>query len=255
MRWWLAPRTGSWNATGSDRSFWSVSQLQASPAVSSWVVSDSEVSALDVSEEDHDLGSDSDPTQVPKPESATELLRTLTEWLLVAVCALALALLIRTFLVQAYYIPSSSMEDTLREDDRVLVNKLSYRFGDIERGDVIVFSKPANAPGNINDFIKRVIALPGETISFSNGQVLINGEAYDEPYVGRARTYVNGRLMDCANEPPSADVCLVPDQTVFVMGDNREGSTDSRTFGPIEIDSIVGRAFIKLWPLGDMGFL
>ena len=188
-------------------------------------------------------------------QAAQELLRTLLEWVLVAVCALAMALLIRVFLMQAYYIPSSSMEATLHKDDRVLVNKLSYRFGDVGRGDVIVFTKPDNAPGEINDFIKRVIALPGDTISFSDGQVLIDGEPYSEPYVGSNRTFVNGRLMDCANDPPSVDHCLVPEGTVFVMGDNREGSTDSRTFGPIDVDSIVGRAFIKLWPLGAVGFL
>ncbi len=215
----------------------------------------SDHSGLDHAEENNDLDSDEDSVSLPQPDSAQELLRTLVEWLLVAVCALAMALLIRMFLVQAYYIPSSSMEATLREDDRVLVNKLSYRFGDIQRGDVIVFSKPDGAPGEINDFIKRVIALPGETVAFSNGQVLIDGEPYNEPYVDLTRTFVNGRLMDCANEPASADYCLVPEGTVFVMGDNREGSTDSRTFGPIEIDSIVGRAFIKLWPLGDIGFL
>ena len=208
--------------------------------------------ALDPDELDGQHGSDEQPGQ---SQAAQELLRTLVEWVLVAVCALAMALLIRMFLVQAYYIPSSSMEDTLHEDDRVLVNKLSYRFGDIERGDVIVFSKPDNAPGQINDFIKRVIALPGETISFSNGQVLIEGVPYSEPYVGSNRTFINGRLMDCANNPPAVDHCLVPEGTVFVMGDNREGSTDSRTFGPIDVDSIVGRAFFKLWPLGDFGFL
>ena len=166
-----------------------------------------------------------------------------------------MALLIRMFLVQAYYIPSSSMEDTLHEDDRVLVNKLSYRFGDIQHGDVIVFAKPDDAPGDISDFIKRVIALPGETIAFSAGEILIDGQPYSEPYVDSARTFVNGRLMDCANEPSSPEYCLVPEGMVFVMGDNREGSTDSRTFGPIEIDSIVGRAFIKVWPPGDIGFL
>ncbi|MDE0067888.1 MAG: signal peptidase I [Acidimicrobiaceae bacterium] len=204
---------------------------------------------------DHGLGADDELGSTPGSNSARELLRTLVEWLLVAVCALGLALLIRMFLVQAYYIPSSSMEETLRNDDRVLVNKLSYRFGDVERGDVIVFAKPDDALGDIKDFIKRVIALEGETISFSNGRVLIDGEALDEPYVDRPSTFVNGRLMNCANEPAAADYCLVPQGTVFVMGDNREGSTDSRTFGPIEIDSIVGRAFIKVWPLGDIGFL
>lgn len=216
--------------------------------------------AVDSSEPDRtelDDEHDSDEIHaVPgQSQAAQELLRTMVEWLLVAVCALAMALLIRMFLVQAYYIPSSSMEATLHKDDRVLVNKLSYRFGDIERGDLIVFSKPDDAPGKINDFIKRVVALPGETISFSNGQVLIEGELYSEPYVGSNRTFINGRLMDCADDPPSTDRCLVPEGTVFVMGDNREGSTDSRTFGPIEIDSIVGRAFIKLWPLGDVGFM
>ena len=209
----------------------------------------------DQTELNDELGSDEVHALMPQSQGAQELLRTLVEWLLVAVCALAMALLIRMFLVQAYYIPSSSMEDTLHQDDRVLVNKLSYRFGDIERGDVIVFSKPEDAPGEINDFIKRVIALPGETISFANGQVLIDGGSYAEPYVGNTRTFVNGRLMDCANDPPTAHYCLVSEGTVFVMGDNREGSTDSRTFGPVDIDSIVGRAFIKLWPLGDIGFL
>lgn len=210
-------------------------------AVSSWVVSDSGVSPTSTAD-----------VAVPR---VNKRLRVLIEWLLVAVCAFALALLIRTFLVQAYYIPSSSMEQTLRENDRVLVNKMSYRFGDVSRGDVIVFAKPANAPGTINDFIKRVIALPGETITFENGEVLVNGEVLAEAYAPPGRTFVNGQLMDCANTLPSVNYCLVPQDTVFVMGDNREFSTDSRTFGPVAIDSIVGRAFIKIWPLGDLSFL
>lgn len=197
-------------------------------------------------------GTDDPPDET---QGARAQLRTLVEWVLVAVCALALALLIRTFLLQAYYIPSSSMEETLHQNDRVLVNKLSYRFSDVGRGDVIVFAKPDDAPGQINDFIKRVIALPGETISFVDGRVLIDGVPQSEPYVGNNRTYINGWPMDCADDPPSVDRCLVPEGTVFVMGDNREGSTDSRVFGPIDIDSIVGRAFIKLWPLGSFGFL
>ena len=88
-------------------------------------------------------------------------LRSLIEWVAVAVGALAVALLIKAFLLQAFYIPSESMTDTLNVDDRVLVNKLSYRIGDIERGDIVVFEKPPTAPGSITDFIKRVAALPG----------------------------------------------------------------------------------------------
>lgn len=209
-------------------------------------------------EEKNDFGSyegSGSAPQAPQPKSVQERLRTLVEWFFLAVCALVLALLIRVFLVQAYYIPSRSMQHTLQEDDRVLVNKLSYRFGDIQRGDVIVFAKPDNTPGETKDFIKRVIALPGETIAFSDGQVLIDGNPYYEPYVDRSITSTSGQLMQCANEPHAVDYCLVPEGTVFVMGDNRESSTDSRTFGPIEIDSIVGRAFIKLWPLGDIGLL
>lgn len=206
-------------------------------------------------ESDDADGTDELQGETLAPRAAKQLIRTLLEWVLVAFFALGMALLIRMFLAQAYYIPSSSMEETLKADDRVLVNKLSYRFGDVGRGDVIVFSKPDNAPGQINDFIKRVIALPGETISFADGGVLIDGVPYDEPYVGNNRTFVNGWLTDCANEAPSLDRCLVPEGKVFVMGDNREASTDSRFFGPIDIDSIVGRAFIKLWPIGDIGFL
>lgn len=253
-----------------------VLRLRPPAAVSSWVVSDFGVRptsadrltdaeaepvrsrpAVDSSTDDPaDFDEQHRPDEQPsQSQAARQLLRTLAEWVLVAGCALAMALLIRMFLVQAYYIPSSSMETTLQENDRVLVNKLSYRFGDVGRGDVIVFSKPDDAPGQINDFIKRVIALPGETISFSDGAVLIEGVPQFEPYVGSNRTFVNGVPMACADSPPAADRCLVPEGTVFVMGDNREASTDSRTFGPIAIDSIVGRAFIKLWPLGDFGFL
>lgn len=181
-------------------------------------------------------------------------LRTLLEWVAVAVGALAVALLIKTFLLQAFYIPSGSMEETLHEDDRVIVNKLSYTFGDVGRGDVIVFEKPPQAGGDINDLIKRVIALPGETITLVDGDVYVDGNRLDEPYVGDTPTLPIGIIPDCVNEA-AADRCTVPDDTVFVMGDNRDGSTDSRRFGPIEQDTIVGRAFLKVWPLSDIGFL
>ena len=200
---------------------------------------------------------DAEPIDDPQQENADppNLVRTLAEWILIAIIALGISLLIRSFLMQAYYIPSTSMAPTLQGDDRVLVNKLSYRFGDVGYGDVIVFARPANAPGTINDFIKRVIALPGDTVSFAGGQVYVNGEPLDEPYVNGSPTYVNGRVMNCANETYRIDTCLVPSGMVFVMGDNRLASTDSRFFGPIEMDSIVGRAFIKIWPPGSVGLL
>ncbi|MEM7142305.1 MAG: signal peptidase I [Actinomycetota bacterium] len=194
----------------------------------------------------------------PEPESRDlqSTIRTLIEWAAVAVGALAVALLIKAFLLQAFYIPSPSMEPTLREDDRVLVNKLSYRIGDVQRGDVIVFERP---PSEINaqtdDFIKRVIGLEGETVSFSDGRVFIDGQALVEDYTAGDPTQHNAIIPGCDNVPASSDTCVVPDGHVFVLGDNRMHSRDSRFFGPVDEDTIVGRAFIKVWPLGDIGFL
>ena len=183
-------------------------------------------------------------------------LRSMIEWVAVAVGALAVALLIKAFLLQAFYIPSESMTDTLNVDDRVLVNKLSYRIGDVNRGDIVVFEKPPAAPGTIEDFIKRVVALPGETITFVDGDVFIDGQLLTEPYVdGDTRPSAsNINSAGCTNAP-APDRCTLAEGWFFVLGDNRNNSTDSRSFGPIEEDTIVGRAFLKVWPLGDLGFL
>jgi signal peptidase I len=195
-----------------------------------------------------------DPRSRPrKTKGLQSQLRTIIEWVAVAVGALAVALLIKAFLLQAFYIPSPSMDPTLRVDDRVLVNKLSYRIGDVQRGDIIVFRKPEGEQGDIDDFIKRVIALPGETISFVDGDVFIGGLALSESYVNGAPSTTSQLIPGCDNS--ATDSCLVPDNMVFVMGDNRLGSRDSRRFGPIEESSIIGRAFLKVWPLGDIGFL
>ncbi|MEO0495235.1 MAG: signal peptidase I [Actinomycetota bacterium] len=183
-------------------------------------------------------------------------LRSMIEWVAVAVGALAVALLIKAFLLQAFYIPSESMTDTLNVDDRVLVNKLSYRIGDVNRGDIVVFEKPPAAPGSIEDFIKRVVALPGETITFVDGDVFIDGQLLNEPYVDTdTRPSSSAILSEGCTNTPAADRCTLADGWYFVLGDNRDNSTDSRAFGPIEEDTIVGRAFLKVWPLGDLGFL
>jgi len=183
-------------------------------------------------------------------------LRSLIEWVAVAVGALAVALLIKAFLLQAFYIPSESMTDTLNVNDRVLVNKLSYRIGDIERGDIVVFEKPPAAPGSITDFIKRVAALPGETITFVDGAVFIDGQLLNEPYLdGETRPNSEAIVSEGCTNPPAADRCTLAEGWYFVLGDNRDNSTDSRSFGPVEEHAIVGRAFLKVWPLGDLGFL
>ncbi len=187
--------------------------------------------------------------------------RSLIEWILVVAGAVAVALLVRVFAVQAFYIPSESMRPTLEIDDRVLVNRLSYKLHDVNRGDVVVFEKPASLvtpPGaeQINDLIKRVIALPGESVVLSDGNVFIDGRRLDEPYLPPGTVTLpgpGGVTWDhrCTIDDP----CVVPAGTVWVMGDNRSNSEDSRWIGPVDQDLIVGRAFVTVWPPGRFGGL
>lgn len=186
-------------------------------------------------------------------------IRQLVEWIVVIVGALVVALAIKAFLIQPFYIPSGSMSPTLNEDDRILVNKLSYDLHNVNRGDIVVFDTPENFPNrDIDNLVKRVVALEGETIDFSDGRIVIDDRLLDEPYIADElpSTWTAGLPPGCIGE--SADTgegCTIPDGHVFVMGDNRTGSDDSRVFGPIPEDLIVGRAFLRVWPLGEIGFL
>jgi len=177
----------------------------------------------------------------------------IVEWVLVIVGAIALALIVKLFLLQAFYIPSLSMYPTLNVGDRVLVNKLSYRLHDVNRGDVVVFERPASETSStIPDLIKRVIGLPGESITIEDGSVFVDGKRLDESYLP------DGTVTSTANAPNKCTrdaPCIVPEGQVWVMGDNRGDSKDSRYFGPIDESTIVGRAFITVWPLGRFGFL
>jgi signal peptidase I len=181
--------------------------------------------------------------------------RSLVEWVAVIVGALVVALVVKTFLFQAFYIPSASMEPTLEEGDRVLVNKLSYDLHDVHRGDVVVFELPDDevGPDGIKDLIKRVIGLPGDTIETRDGAVYINDRRLKEPYLPDGT--VTGDPADGNN--PAIERQTIPDGMVFVMGDNRDNSHDSRYAdrGPIPVDSIVGRAFVLVWPPDDLGSL
>ena len=181
--------------------------------------------------------------------------RSLVEWVAVIVGALVVALVVKTFLFQAFFIPSASMEPTLEEGDRVLVNKLSYDLHDIRRGDVVVFELPPDkvGPDGIKDLIKRVIGLPGDVIETRDGVVYVNDRRLEEPYLP------DGTLTgDPSNgNNPAIERQTVPEGSIFVMGDNRANSHDSRYAdrGPIPIDSVVGRAFVLVWPLGEIGSL
>ena len=184
-----------------------------------------------------------DATDLP-PTREDRSVRNLVEWIAIIVAALAVALVVKTFLIQAFYIPSLSMYPTLDQGDRVLVNKLSYKMHDVHRGDIIVFERPPGQPASeIKDLIKRVVGLPGDTIEAKQGVVYIDGKKLAEPYLVDGVTTTNLRRQD------------IPAGHVFVMGDNRGDSADSRVFGPIDEDTIVGRAFIRVWPLPDIGLL
>ena len=180
--------------------------------------------------------------------------RVVTEWVVVLAGALALALVLRAVVFQAYYIRFTSMEPTLENGDRVLVYKLGYDIGDVGRGDLVVFERPSGVSGREDDdLIKRVIALPGEVIKFVEGDVYVDNRRLYEPYL-------DSPGITTGNFPPGCEAvvdggCLVGSGEVFVMGDNRANSTDSRSFGPIAEDLIVGQAILRLWPVTDFGRL
>ncbi len=187
---------------------------------------------------------DGDAAPDPDERGGASAVRSMVEWVVVVGGALIIALVIKTFLLQAFYIPSSSMVSTLNIGDRVLVNKLSYKVHDVHRGDIVVFERPpGEADSEITDLIKRVVGLPGDTVEGRNGQVFINGEPLDEPYLDEGVT------------TGDFDPVEVPADHLFMMGDNRGDSRDSRFFGPIAEDTIVGRAFFRVWPLGDISTL
>ena len=174
-------------------------------------------------------------------------LRNGIEWVVILAAALAVAFVIKQYVVQAFYIPSGSMEHTLNIGDRVLVNKLSYHMHDVHRGDIVVFKRPpAEGTGSpeIKDLIKRVIGLPGDTIESRDGKIFINGRQLNEPYLD------NG-VQTIPPVPPQ----VVPANSYFLMGDNRGNSRDSRFFKAVPKSLIIGRAFVRVWPLGHLSLL
>lgn len=186
-------------------------------------------------------------TPVREPAKGSGL-RSIVEWVVIIAVALIGALIIRTLLFQAFFIPSESMKPTLKVHDRILVNKLSYRAHAVHRGDIVVFKRSAlkgtQGESQIKDLVKRVVGLPGDTVSTTaDGHVLINDHQLDEPYVHGQPTI------------PGIPSIVIPAHHLWVMGDNRTNSADSRYFGPIDENQIVGRAFILIWPVQDFGLL
>jgi signal peptidase I len=181
--------------------------------------------------------------------------RWLREAFIVVVIAVLVAVLLRTFVVQTFFIPSGSMEPTLQVGDRILVNKLSYHLHGVGRGDIVVFSRPPaeNCGGpEVNDLVKRVVGMPGETLSLSGGHVYVDGRRLDESWLpssaqGVTRPGPDGTLYSLQH------AYRVPANDYFVMGDNRTDSCDSRFWGPISKSLIVGKVEMRVWPLSSIG--
>ncbi len=180
--------------------------------------------------------------------------RWIKEAVIVVVVAVLVAVLLRAFVVQTFFIPSGSMEPTLQIGDRILVNKLSYHLHGVDRGDIVVFSRPPteNCGGpEVNDLVKRVIGLPGDVVSLSGGYVYIDGKRLDESWLPASEQAIT------VPGPPGNGSNLarpykVPTNDYFVMGDNRTDSCDSRYWGPISKSLIVGKVELRVWPLSSL---
>lgn len=179
-------------------------------------------------------------------ETASRRGRAVFDWVVVIGVALLVAFLVRTFVLAHFVVDGVSMASTLQDEDRVFVNKLSYRLHDPNRGDVVVLHQLSGT--SERDLIKRVIALPNETIEVRSCQVSIDGRLLEEPYLD-PEAQVPG---SCGRDLVAT---TVPDGHVFVLGDNRGGSMDSRDLGPIDEDDLVGRAFVVFWPQDNWQWL
>src|SRR5919199_5532747 len=165
------------------------------------------------------------------------------EFLIIFLVTFALVFgFVRPFVVEAFYIPTESMVPTLEVGDRVFVNKFVYRFREPERGDIVVFR---SVEGDEEDLIKRVVAGPGGEVTVEGGRLLVDGEPQSEPFLNRA----------FPPDESSYGPTRVPEGEVFVMGDNRANSRDSRFFGPVPLENIEGEAFASFWPPSRIGLL
>lgn len=191
-----------------------------------------------------------DEPAIPRSGRRRRGLGCLIEIVETVVLTVALFLGIHTFLGQPYQVQGASMESTLSSDEYVIVDKLTPRWSPYVRGDIVVLTPPEGAeqgPAG-TPFIKRVIGVEGDRIELRDGLVYLNGSALDEPYV-----YVQDGVRDRTN--PTGDVTswLVPPGHLFVLGDHRRASADSRLFGPIEISHVIGRAWLRYWPVEAFG--
>ena len=178
---------------------------------------------------------------------ARAALAFLLEFLLIFVIALALIFPLRAFVAEYYYIPSGSMEDTLQVDDRILSEKVSYYFDTPKQGQIVTFNGTKEEEGQM--LIKRVIAVGGQTVDLRDGAVYVDGEKLDEPYTEGKQS------KPLSNSNGITYPYKVPEGEIWVMGDNRTNSLDSRVFGSVPVENVTGHAFWRYWPLSSFGSL
>lgn len=166
-------------------------------------------------------------------------------WVKAIAIAVIIAFVVRTFVVTSFEVSGMSMEPTAQNGERFVVNKLSYQFGEPDRFDLIVFDATED-----DRYIKRVIGLPGDTIRYEDDQLYVNDEQVEEPFLEEVRSNYDGQYtIDYQIEE------TVPEDHVFVMGDNRQNSLDSRRIGPVHEDDIIGKVGLRFWPLTEFGFM
>jgi signal peptidase I len=199
------------------------------------------------------------PVSADAPRQRSRALNAVVEIVTTIVLAVVLYVVIQTFVVQTYRVEMNSMETTLLPNQHLLIDKLTPHFGSYSRGDIVVFHPPINQHGDISStcangkyadgdtpFIKRVIGVAGDTVQVKNGGVLINGVKLTEPYINTD-----------GNTQPLSEVksWTVPDGCLFVLGDHRRQSQDSREFGMVESSEVIGRAWLRFWPISTLGII
>lgn len=176
--------------------------------------------------------------EMEKPEKS--MARYILELVEIVLIAFALSWLIRTFVIEARIIPTGSMLPTIQLQDRIIVDKLFFKyFGELKPGDIIVFHPPASAHSS-DDFIKRLIAMPGDKVEVKNHETYVNDKKLDEPYIKEKSKDDFGPVV-------------VPEGSLFVMGDNRNNSADSREWGFLPEQNVTGRTLFRYWPLNHFG--
>jgi signal peptidase I len=190
-----------------------------------------------------DAGADASGTE-PNPKPTQRKRRVALEWTLIIVVAVLASFLVRTFVFQTFYIPSSSMNPTLWKGDRIVVNKLSVEFGTINIGDILVFKAPPDVAKDcsdkVTDLVKRVIGLPGDRLYSKGNLIYVNGKVLDQKWT----------VWRTLGEPIAPTT--VPAGHYFMMGDSHDNSCDSRTWGTVPRSDLIGKVFVRIWPLGSI---